>query len=137
MSSLKNKAWQVNGKLYPTDGAENSKISDFHKVPPESTPGNVGICFSGGGSVALVSALGQMRALNELGLLEKAKAISSISGGSWATVPFSYLPPDISDKTFLGKFVDDPAKLTMEDLKISPKHYLGSVVTQPEMKSNL
>ncbi|MEM6272090.1 MAG: hypothetical protein AAF998_21820 [Bacteroidota bacterium] len=123
----------INGKLYPTTGDRRLRISDFHPVPPEETPGNVGICFSGGGSVALVSALGQMRALNELGLLEKAKAISSISGGSWATVPFCYLPESISDETFLGKFIANPQDLTLENLGAIPDQYLGSAVAAKEM----
>lgn len=42
----------------------------------------IGLCLSGGGSRAVAFHLGCMRALNDLGLLEKVKIISTVSGGS-------------------------------------------------------
>lgn len=41
-------------------------------------------------------------ALNYLGYLSQAKSISSVSGGTWGTVPFTYLPSSISDRFFFG-----------------------------------
>jgi len=58
------------------------------------TPGNVGICLSGGGSRALSAGMGQLRALRHLktedglSLLAQTKAISTVSGGSWIGVRF-------------------------------------------------
>ena len=126
----------VKGKIRRT--GSTLKVSDF--VNPGKTPGNVGICFSGGGSVAMVSALGQLRALRKMKLLEKARAISSVSGGSWALVPFTYLPDEISDDLFLGEFCNDPSLLNLKitpeatSLGYSPKGYLGSAVSADGIK---
>lgn len=46
---------------------------------------NCGICFSGGGTRAMSAAMGQMRGLNNLGVLKNARYISCVSGGSWAS----------------------------------------------------
>ncbi|MEM1119551.1 MAG: hypothetical protein AAGJ18_03840 [Bacteroidota bacterium] len=130
---MKNNNIKLTGRIYPT--TDSLKTTDFIDQP--ETPGNVGICFSGGGSVAMISALGQMRALHHMGLLEKTRAISTVSGGSWATVPFIYLPEDISDETFLGDFKTDLSDLTLADLKKHPKGYLGSIVSQESMRATL
>lgn len=128
----------IKGKLMPTTATR--KISDF--VDPGDTPGNVGLCFSGGGSVAMISALGQLRALHEMGVLGKARAISTVSGGSWALVPFTYLPDDISDETFLGQYVDNPKDLTLDNsdeptsLNYVEPGYMGYAVAQDGIKWN-
>ncbi len=93
------------------------KIEDFVKDRKNNTPGNVGICLSGGGSRALSSAMGQLRALKELSndsgnLLSQTKAISTVSGGSWLGVAFEYLTEsDVSDDEYLNTYADDPSKL--------------------------
>ena len=72
----------------------------------------LGICLSGGGSRALTCALGQLSALNSMTLpngqriLSPAQYISSVSGGSWASVLYTFLPQTIngnsvSDSDFL------------------------------------
>lgn len=119
-------SYAVAGQLMPT--TEPRKISDFVPVNDADTPGNVGICLSGGGSVAMISALGQLRALVEMGVLEKARAISTVSGGSWATVPFIYLPAAIDDATFLGPYEANPNSLTLNELSQTPEGYMGSAV---------
>ena len=70
-------------ELFPTSSASN--------------PGTVGLCFSGGGSRALTAALGAYRGLTALGLMEKVSFISSVSGGTWASAAYTYLPSAISD----------------------------------------
>lgn len=109
-------------------------------VPGAITPGNVGICLSGGGSRAMIAGMGQLRALKALGLLERVKAISSVSGGSWLAVPFTYLPPEISDDQFLNGFVPDPGSLVLgahgspaERLEELPPGNLGRVAADPSM----
>lgn len=42
----------------------------------------IGLCLSGGGSRAVAFHLGCLRALNELGLLDQVKVLSTVSGGS-------------------------------------------------------
>ena len=53
-----------------------------------------GLAFAGGGTRAATMALGQLRALHELGWIKKVHYISAVSGGAWAVVPYSFLPGD-------------------------------------------
>lgn len=71
----------------------------------------VGVCFSGGGSRSLSATLGQLRGLDFLGLLDKTLFISSVSGGSWASTLYTFLPKTITDNDFLGEVVPDPNRL--------------------------
>lgn len=80
----------------------------------------VGVCFSGGGSRALSAAMGQMRGLKYLGLLDHVFFISSVSGGTWASSIFTYLPKQYDDDDFLGLAVPNPHDLTL--LNWNPKH---------------
>jgi hypothetical protein len=63
----------------------------------------LGICLSGGGSRALTCALGQLSALNAMTLpngqpiLSPSQYISSVSGGSWASVLYTFLPQTINE----------------------------------------
>jgi hypothetical protein len=50
--------------------------------------------------------MGQMRALKALGLLDRVSYISSVSGGTWASAAFTFLPARISDDNFLGPVVE-------------------------------
>ena len=65
----------------------------------------LGICLSGGGSRALSCALGQLSALNAMtmpdgqAILSPAQYISSVSGGSWASVLYTFLPHVINGET--------------------------------------
>jgi hypothetical protein len=105
------------------------------------TPGNVGICLSGGGSRALSAGMGQLRALAWLqldgqSLLSQTKAISTVSGGSWLGVTFEYLITT-SDAAYLNEYVADPGQLvptaapghsTAETLDELPEGNIGNVV---------
>ncbi len=88
---------------------EGLRVDDF--VTGHPTPGNVGLCFSGGGTRSMLATTGQLRALKALGLLEKARMTASVSGGAWAHVPFTFLPPERSDDELLGVLVPDPGAL--------------------------
>lgn len=109
------------------------------------TPGNVGICLSGGGSRALSAGMGQLRALSHLktpngkSLLEQTKAISTVSGGSWIGTTFMYLSPEIDNHDYLNKYVENQSKLTPkakpnslpeEVLSLLPKNNIGQQVTK-------
>lgn len=69
---------------------------------------NLAVCFSGGGSRALTCAWGQLLGLSLLTdptatpLLNQARYISSVSGGSWAAVLYTFLPETVSYADFLG-----------------------------------
>ncbi len=79
------------------------------------TPTN-GVCFSGGGSRALVCAMGQLRALVSQGLIGSIDYMSCSSGGTWAAAPFAYYTSGAaSDDDFLGT-QQDPSALTITNL---------------------
>jgi hypothetical protein len=65
----------------------------------------------------MTAAMGQLRALAHVTdaagvpLLSRTRALSTVSGGSWAGVPWVYLSGATSDEDFLGGFVRDPARL--------------------------
>lgn len=85
------------------------------------TPGNVAVCLSGGGSRAMTAGMGQLLALETLqfgnaSLLSQTKLLSSVSGGSWVSVPFIFLTPDTTDQAFLGGPYVDPSLLTVDGL---------------------
>ncbi|TQV88004.1 patatin-like phospholipase family protein [Aliikangiella coralliicola] len=110
------KAEKFTAELTPTPSA-GLKVDDFVKNRKNPTPGNVGVCLSGGGSRALSSAMGQLRALKTLSnghgdLLSQTKAISTVSGGSWLGVTYAYLTdPAVTDDDYLNTYVDDPGQL--------------------------
>ena len=62
----------------------------------------IGLALSGGGSRAMAFHLGCLRALNDLGLLDRIGVISTISGGSVIGAYFAYTP----DKEFAEFDVD-------------------------------
>ena len=97
--------------------------------------GLVGVCLSGGGSRALSCAMGQLRALHHLQVIDQVFAISSVSGGTWAASAYTYLPSAISDDDFLGLAVLNPAQLTVFGsnqfaLDYLPPGNLGQVPTR-------
>ena len=87
-------------------GARLPEIADAElAVPWLKDRASFGIAFSGGGTRSASASLGQLRALHDLGWLGKARYISANSGGSWAAVPFTYLPLAIDDQRFLGDYI--------------------------------
>ncbi|MCB1642412.1 MAG: hypothetical protein KDI37_11815 [Xanthomonadales bacterium] len=125
---------QLNASILPLTAVTQGEIlaqSPDLLAPPRS----IGLCLSGGGSRALTCALGQLRALDHLGLMDQIFAISSVSGGTWANSLYTYLPASISDADFLGTPVLDPAKLTVTGslpfaLDQLPPNNLGWVPTR-------
>jgi len=81
---------------------------------------NVGLCVSGGGCRAMSFSTGVYRALNELDVLGKLDAISSVSGGTWCSSILMFAKEfkgtPIETAELLGKLTV-PADLTMEALK--------------------
>lgn len=57
----------------------------------------VGLALSGGGSRAIAFHLGCMRALHNLGILDKVDVISSVSGGSVINALYSYYDDPFSE----------------------------------------
>ncbi|OWQ48154.1 hypothetical protein CDL60_06115 [Roseateles noduli] len=99
--------------------------------PALNTPGNVGLCLSGGGTRACCAGMGQLRALaylqaNGASLLSQIKALSTVSGGSWLGVPYMFLPTDgPSDDDYLGVYDADQGALKPVDLHELPPGNAG------------
>jgi hypothetical protein len=84
----------------------------LYPISPMASATGVGVCLSGGGSRAASAAMGELRGLRHLGLLDRVSTLSTVSGGTWAGVTFTYLPSAIADDDFLGGVVTDPGHLT-------------------------
>jgi hypothetical protein len=78
---------------------------------------NVGLCLSGGGTRALCAAIGYMRGLQELGLLERVRYTAGVSGGSWALVPYSFWERGPADDAELFGPILAPDQLDDETLE--------------------
>jgi hypothetical protein len=90
-----------------------------------------GICMSGGGTRAMVCAVGQLKGLVEIGLLDDVGYISCVSGGSWASVPFTYYTEGaIDDEVLLGSIIP-PNELTLEGLKVLEPGFLAGAASAP------
>ena len=67
---------------------------------------STGLCLSGGGTRATCAAIGYLRGLFELGLLGRLRYTSAVSGGSWASVPFTFWQQGADDdRELLGPLV--------------------------------
>lgn len=100
--------------------------SEHPTFPGPRGTAKTAVCFSGGGSRAMSAAMGQMRALESLGTLPtKVDAISSVSGGTWASSQYMYV--DASSEELLGQ-LSSPEQLSLEALnKHIPK--MGATAT--------
>jgi len=94
-----------------------------------------GIAVSGGGSRSLTCAMGQYRALKYLGVLDNVAVISSVSGGTWASASFVYLPSTFEDDDFLGAATPDPSSLTVSQLGTLSPNNLGNAPTRMDWNS--
>ncbi|MDG0852748.1 hypothetical protein [Roseateles puraquae] len=109
-------------------------VSQFY-TPAGATPGNVGLCLSGGGTRAACAAMGQLRGLSYLqangaSLLSQVKALSTVSGGSWLGVPYMYMPASGSDDTtYLGTYNANQGALTVGELGSLPPGNAGNPFT--------
>ena len=115
------------------DQAAAAQVADAELFPLPF----VGLCLSGGGSRAAAEAMGALRVLRYLGLLEKVTFISAVAGGGWAGVPYTFCPDAISDDEPRGPVVLDPSLLTWDNasgksqyaLNVLSPHAIGSLCT--------
>jgi len=96
---------------------------------PQGTGNFVGVAFSGGGTRALAATMGQLRGLRTLGVLDHVSFLSSVSGGTWASALYTYLPASFSEDDFLGPVVA-PQDITVSSLWQLPPNNLGSIPQQ-------
>ena len=98
---------------------------------PEQRPGvlreslpQTAVCFSGGGTRSMVAAIGQLRGLAAMGMLDRVGYVSCVSGSAWAVVPFLFAADGAGR---LGA-VTPPRQLTLEHLEhVSPGSLLAPV----------
>src|SRR5215831_13034356 len=102
----------------PMPDPGNYQVNIFPSGGAEAGGPGLAVCFSGGGSRALSCALGQLSGLRSIknpkdqtkSVLDSIPYVSSVSGGSWASVLYTFLPSTISDDEFLIEVVP-PDKL--------------------------
>lgn len=91
------KYWKANNGRLP--------VYPEMQLPEVASKPNIGVCFSGGGNRSAVASFGIMRGLRALGLDQKIRYTSANSGGSWFTIPYSFLPAKFSDNHFFGQYL--------------------------------
>lgn len=103
-------------KLYETPPLSVNALLGSVGVTPSINSG-VGVCLSGGGSRAMTAGMGQLRGLQKLSvngksLLSQVQALSTVSGGSWLGMSYSYNANEaVSDSEFLGPYIE-PSQMT-------------------------
>ena len=105
---------RLSARIWTSEGTRFS----FAERQSDAVPGGglTGVCFSGGGTRALTAAMGQLRALTSLELVDKIGYISCVSGGSWASTAYTcYREGAASDEEFLGPMTA-PQNITMAGL---------------------
>lgn len=112
---------QVESFVFPEDNLNELKGKE-----------SLGICFSGGGTRSASLTLGQLRALDKIGVLERAKYMCGVSGGSWGSLPFIYLDKIINDSTFLGEYLA-PNQITLDNLKQTPKNSMAYAISNAKI----
>ncbi len=114
-------------------GADPASVS---MQGPQGANNFVGVSFSGGGSRALSAAMGQLRGLRALGVLDDIFFLSSVSGGTWASALYTYLPASFSEDDFLGPVVA-PQNLRASTIGQLPPNNLGSIPPQLSIENVL
>ena len=93
--------------------------------PLVSSKPNTAISFSGGGSRSYIATFGILAGLYELDLLKNVRYMGGISGGSWATMTYTFAQLDkmgnITDATLLGKVIN-PSNITYDNLNDMDKN---------------
>ena len=147
--SCNNSCWKkdttVPGKQKPTtlnvrywkvaDG--DFKYPEIHDKELKYTPilnrPSCGICISGGGTVSASLSTGYFKALKDLDLMKNLRYIAGVSGGTWGSAPYCFLPADIPDDRFLGPKYP-PEKLTETILNKPPNpQSMTAAVTNAEI----
>jgi hypothetical protein len=122
---LEDRIKYVKARVYDTTKPDFVFPEDTYK--DISNRENFGITFSGGGSRAVSMAMGQLRALNKIGVLDRAKYLSAISGGSWASMPFIFLDEELRDDVFWGPYLK-PDQINSQNLDYAPDYSLTKAI---------
>lgn len=119
LSADTNSLTTLSTAVYPSSYQNQGMTSQEEALLAEAPLRNVGVCFSGGGSRALSAAMGQYRGLTNkkdkkgVTWMDRIGTISSVSGGTWASSIYIYLPEKFSYDELLGG-VAQPSQLTWD-----------------------
>ncbi len=128
MAQTNNDHSTFNSRVWISEGKNFKYAEQVPGVLPENP--NTGVCFSGGGTRSLSATMGQLRGLNKLGLIDRIRYISCVSGGSWASTAFTYYNTgSADDDEFLGP-VTEPNDITMKGLGELKEGCLGYTATK-------
>jgi hypothetical protein len=96
--------------------------------PTVSSKPNIGLTLSGGGDRAYVTHVGFLAGLHSMSFMDQFKYVCGSSGGSWATVVYSYYQhSQISDDVMLGEVVQ-PADISYDGLAIMDEYCIRGYV---------
>ncbi|PSW21381.1 hypothetical protein C9I98_05450 [Photobacterium sanctipauli] len=115
----------------PSQAYPENQLDDF----PSDLQQNIGVAFSGGGTRSACCTLGQLKALHDTGILPKVKYISSVSGGTWASVPFLFLPANKIGNYFSG--VKNPDQIDLTSGKEIRRHCFQYCLTHATVVDKL
>lgn len=115
----------LEARIWVSRGKEYYFAEHDHGTRPTT-----GVCLSGGGTRALSAGMGQLRALNQLGLLKNVQYLSCVSGGAWLGTMFTYYNRGAAnDSEFLGP-VTPPEAITWPGLQHLPMSRAGHTATK-------
>lgn len=110
-------------KIFPSGIDFRYPEFEYDRFDPTSRP--IGVCFPGGGARATAAAIGQIRGLMDLGLLDYVGAMSCVSGGAVFGALLEYAPKDISLHTLLGPSLT-PEAINLSNLAEVDPHFTGT-----------
>ena len=93
---------------------------------------DVGICLSGGGMRAACLAYGWLRGLQQQGVIEKARYLSSNSGGTWTHTPMAFSSQEDFDKFFTD--FKQPQDCTLESMVSNTSSGHEAVLMKTDMQ---
>jgi hypothetical protein len=95
----------------PPDDYHETGDAVFPETPLLPADRDIGLAFSGGGVRSAAETTGELRGLEQIGLLSRVRYTSAVSGGSWALIPWTFSgAPDL-----LGRY-RNPEDLRFEDV---------------------
>lgn len=105
-------------KKLPDVKADVVPINDqIRTFPPRQEQLQTAVALSGGGTRAMVAAIGALRGMEELQLMSHVDLLVSVSGGSWTAGPYMFA--HMSDKELLGSRTK-PSELSLPELTKRP-----------------
>jgi hypothetical protein len=117
---LKVKYWEVQDpKTFEYPEVSDSSLS-YEPIAQRLKDHNLGIAFSGVGTVSASLAPGFIKAIEDLGLMDNVAYISGVSGGTWGTAAYCFSPDAATRKNYLSGVIEDPIGLTWDQASAAP-----------------